>query len=367
MHNKRPSFINFPIPFDHPYIIPTLAATVTCSALVYYSLQSAHKAELKETIRKHVIHKRRHLARSEDRYASLKIDKQYVNPFKEWNEPHLTWKQVIWKWLASTLTTQPEMEGLPVMKPSLDSIHDHTTFTWLGESTCLISMDGLIILTDPVLEVIEAVCPIKDLENRVDIVLITHNHRTHLDPHVMKYLGNRVTYYIPMGLREWFQKRQIENVIELDWWQEIHHKDRPDLLIACVPAMHTSHGSFFNEDQSLWCSFILKSHKDRIFICGNTGYVPDLFKSIKDLYSPFTLAALPISSLSTRSDSMTLQQAKLAHQDLGSPFSIGIHWRTFLPVPPLLAARNNLPNWNHKIQDTISVSAVGETIVFSIK
>jgi hypothetical protein len=26
-------------------------------------------------------------------------------------------------------------------------------------------------------------------------------------------------------------------VIELDWWQEIHHKERPDIVIAAVPAM----------------------------------------------------------------------------------------------------------------------------------
>lgn len=53
----------------------------------------------------------------------------------------------------------------------------------------------------------------------------------------MIQFGNDVTWYIPLGLREWFLKRGVENVIELDWWQEIHHKGRPDILIACVPAM----------------------------------------------------------------------------------------------------------------------------------
>lgn len=53
----------------------------------------------------------------------------------------------------------------------------------------------------------------------------------------MIQLGNDVTWYIPLGLREWFVERGIENVIELDWWQEIHHKGRPDILIACVPSM----------------------------------------------------------------------------------------------------------------------------------
>lgn len=83
--NKRPSFVNFPIPFDHPYTIPTLVATVGASALLYYSLQASHKADLKEAIRQHVVYKRKHLKRKEDKFASLKIEKQFVNPFKEWN------------------------------------------------------------------------------------------------------------------------------------------------------------------------------------------------------------------------------------------------------------------------------------------
>jgi hypothetical protein len=58
-----------------------------------------------------------------------------------------------------------------------------------------------------------------------------------LDEHAVKQFGNNVTWYIPLGLREWFLKRGVDNVIELDWWQEIHHKGRPDILIACVPAM----------------------------------------------------------------------------------------------------------------------------------
>lgn len=82
--NKRPSFVNFPIPFDHPYTIPTLVATVGASALLYYSLQASHKADLKEAIRQHVVYKRKHLKRKEDKFASLKIEKQFVNPFKEW-------------------------------------------------------------------------------------------------------------------------------------------------------------------------------------------------------------------------------------------------------------------------------------------
>jgi N-acyl-phosphatidylethanolamine-hydrolysing phospholipase D len=78
---------------------------------------------------------------------------------------------------------------------------------------------------------------VEDVKDKVDIVLVTNNHLDHLDENTVKSLGDSVTWYIPLGLRDWFVSKGVENVIELDWWQEIHHKERPDILIACVPAM----------------------------------------------------------------------------------------------------------------------------------
>lgn len=73
VNNKRLSFANFPIPFDHPYTLPTLIVAVTASSLVYYYLQSSHKADLIEAVRLRDIKKRRHLKRADQRYASLKV------------------------------------------------------------------------------------------------------------------------------------------------------------------------------------------------------------------------------------------------------------------------------------------------------
>jgi N-acyl-phosphatidylethanolamine-hydrolysing phospholipase D len=63
--------------------------------------------------------------------------------------------------------------------------------------------------------------------------------------------------------------------------------------------------------------------------------VPELFESIRELYSPFTLAALPIGTFEPqtmlKSLHMNPNEAVKAHLDLGSPtLSIGIHWGTFM-------------------------------------
>lgn len=68
---KRLSFVNFPIPFDHPYTLPSLLVAVTASSLVYYYLQNSHTTDLIEAVRLRDIRKRRALKRPEDRFASL--------------------------------------------------------------------------------------------------------------------------------------------------------------------------------------------------------------------------------------------------------------------------------------------------------
>ncbi|KAG2234431.1 beta-lactamase superfamily domain-containing protein [Thamnidium elegans] len=364
--NKRPSFVNFPIPFDHPYTIPTLVATVGASALLYYSLQASHKADLKEAIRQQVVEKRRHLKRKEDKFASLKIEKQYVNPFKEWKTQNVSVMDSLCLWLGLYNNNQI-LKDIPIVKPRTDLIKTENTFTWLGQSTCIFSIEGLRILTDPVFDhdkrLRPSPCLMQDLKGLIDIVLVSHQHFDHLDEKAVIQFGNDVTWYIPLGLREWFVKRGVENVIELDWWQEIHHKGRPDILIACIPSMHESRSTTFDKDESLWCSFVLKSKRDRIFFCGDTGYVPELFQSIRDLYAPFTLAAIPIGTFEPQSVFKSLymspQEAAKAHTDLGNPaLSVGIHWGTFI---------NSNENFQH-ISDINSTSrfittCFGETLI----
>jgi N-acyl-phosphatidylethanolamine-hydrolysing phospholipase D len=111
------------------------------------------------------------------------------------------------------------------------------------------TIDGLTILSDPVFSkcsindylgpkrIRPIPCALEEFINDIDIVVVSHDHFDHLDENVVYKLGNSVTWYIPLGLKGWFLKRNVDNVIELDWWEEKIHQNRPDIKIACVPAM----------------------------------------------------------------------------------------------------------------------------------
>ncbi|CAO3599177.1 unnamed protein product [Absidia cylindrospora] len=391
--SKRPLvFFNIVVPpLNHPLTIPTLIATVSASALLYYYIKLSQAAHLAETTRKMNIKKRKQLLRPEDRFASLKVNTRFVNPFEEWHDVPFLETALFWlrRWKGNGLPkSQLELEqSLPVQTPALKTIfakhtnknrmdyklidHDRNwldnntssltptnvhqaakdgpvTFTWFGQSTCLITIEGLAILTDPVFSrcsindylgpkrLRPIPCPLEKFEKDLDIVLVSHDHFDHLDEKVVYQLGNSVTWYVPLGLRHWFLKRKVTNVVELDWWQEIQHHSRPDIIIACVPAMHWSGSRTpFEKNGTLWCSYVVKGQDDAIFFCGDTGYLPDLFKAIGDLYAPFTLAAIPIGSFKPepmmQHVHMGPEDAIRVHEDLKMPrLSVGIHWGTFM-------------------------------------
>lgn len=105
---------------------------------------------------------------------------------------------------------------------------------------------------------------------------------------------------------------------------------------------------------------------------GDTGYVPELFQSIRDIYSPFTMAALPIGTFEPqtmlKSLHMTPKEAIQAHFDLGSPrISIGIHWGTFMKSnEPYLSPIQQLFDLYGKIEENESsrfiTTSFGETV-----
>jgi N-acyl-phosphatidylethanolamine-hydrolysing phospholipase D len=40
---------------------------------------------------------------------------------------------------------------------------------------------------------------------------------------LFKRFGEQLHWYVPLGVKRWFTGRGINNVTELDWWQEVQH------------------------------------------------------------------------------------------------------------------------------------------------
>ena len=219
--------------------------------------------------------------------------------------------------------------------------------TWLGHASFLFQHKGLNVLTDPVLS--DRASPFRLIGPRrftppaltvadmppIDLVLISHNHYDHLDEATVRQLhrrfGSDLRFCIPMGLRRWFEKRGIHNLLELDWWQSAPLTGNSEVF--CLPAQHFSGRTPTDTNASLWCSWLLEMDGFRLYFGGDTGY-GRVFRHIGELFAPIDLALLPIGAYDPRwfmaPVHVAPEEAARIHQDIGARQSVAMHWGTFV-------------------------------------
>ena len=93
--------------------------------------------------------------------------------------------------------------------------------TYVGHATVLIDMDGVRLLTDPVLRGRVAHLrrrgPVPaDALRGVDTVLISHAHMDHLDPPSLAKLGEEMPMVVPRGAGPLLRRKRFRRVIEID-------------------------------------------------------------------------------------------------------------------------------------------------------
>ena len=231
--------------------------------------------------------------------------------------------------------------------------------TWLGHVSVLLQVGGLNILTDPTLadfagpfgrfgapRMVPA--PLRgDMLPPIDVLLISHNHYDHLCDATIAAMvasGQRPQIFVPLGLKAWFDARNIPNVTELDWWDHADvmcNKDAQALphpvRIHFTPAQHWSRRTPFDTNASLWGGYMVE-HKPgakdawRFLFPGDTGYSAD-FRAIRDRLGPVDFLALPIGAYLPR-DFMKPMHVNPADAvqlmlDLDAKQAMGVHWGTF--------------------------------------
>ena len=215
---------------------------------------------------------------------------------------------------------------------------------WIGHSTFLIKKNNLVILTDPVFS--ERASPFKRLGPKrlippaislnelpkIDVVTISHNHYDHLDIRSLKKLSKlnpNLIFLIPKGDIDIFNKKNIDNVKEFVWWEEI---SIDDFIFTFTPVQHWSARGLFDRNESLWGGWFIKSNDYSLYHAGDTGYSNDFIETQKRLGSP-KYAFLPIGAYDPEwfmaASHVNPEDSIRIMNDLGAEFSFGMHWGTF--------------------------------------
>ncbi|CAE80638.1 hypothetical metallo hydrolase [Bdellovibrio bacteriovorus HD100] len=272
-------------------------------------------------------------------------------------------KASFWKWQWERLTGPRHEEppfNPPVLKTDTDFLRQNkneTTLTWIGHSSFLLQLQGKNIVTDPVFS--ERVSPVSFMGPKrlvalpfelkelppVDVVLISHCHYDHLDLKTLRDLNKqnqgKTLFLVPLGNADLLKFEGIENVKELDWWDQI---TLDDLTITFTPAQHWTQRTLWDRNQSLWGGWHVQSEKFKFFYAGDTGYSKD-FSDVHTKFGNVDLALIPIGAYEPRwfmgQQHVDPDGAVKIHKDLHSRLSIGVHWGTFrlsdepLAEPPL--------------------------------
>jgi L-ascorbate metabolism protein UlaG (beta-lactamase superfamily) len=265
---------------------------------------------------------------------------------------------------------------LPVVSNDGKALRHATkdALTWIGHATFLIQLGGKSALIDPVMSdrlsgfVRRNVAPGLGWSAlpKVDVVLVTHNHRDHMDAPTLKRLGSDPVYVVPRGLGGWFERAGLRRVVEMDWWQE---EEIEGLHVTFVPSQHWSRRGLSDMNATWWGGFVIERGGLRVYHSGDTAWF-DGFSLIGERCGEIHASMLPIGAYAPRwfmrSQHMDPEDAVRAFSALGAVKFVAMHWGTFkltdehLGEPPQLLVEA----WEHaglRDQQRL-IPAIGETL-----
>lgn len=201
--------------------------------------------------------------------------------------------------------------------------------TYVGHATVLVELDGVRLLTDPVLRPrvlhLRRHAPLaREALRDLDAALISHAHWDHLDPRSLSRLGRGLRCVVPRGAGRLLRRHFFRNVVELGVSESV---EIAGVTVTATPAEHDAgRGPLGVRAPAL--GYIVSGSK-RIYFAGDT----DLFAGMAEL-APVDVALLPVTGWGPRlpPGHLDARHAAEALRLLGARMAVPIHWGTYTPM-----------------------------------
>ncbi len=203
--------------------------------------------------------------------------------------------------------------------------------TYIGHATMLIEMNGVRILTDPVLRnrvgfIGRRSAAVNPSEVRdIDAVLISHMHHDHLDLPSLHRLGRNTRILVPDGCGTMLRRTGLRNV------EELRAGDYTAIESVSIGATHAEHDGYrapFGPTGD--CLGYVLHGESTVYFAGDT----DLFPAMESLAGQLDLALLPVWGWGPTLGEGHLDPERAA-ESLGllrPRAAVPIHWGTFAPL-----------------------------------
>ena len=247
-------------------------------------------------------------------------------------------------------------DGAPLARRAGSSAEDRIAF--LGHATVLIELDGVRLLTDPLLRgrvahLRRQVAPVAEsVFVRPDAVLISHLHHDHLDLASLRLLGLDTPLFVPAGAGKLLRRRGFTDVTELSAGEVTGIAGVGGLTVSAVQARHDGRrhpGGM----RAKTLGYVIRGRRT-VYFAGDT----ELFDGMSELGSDRS-AALDVALLPVAGWGSTLGPGHMDPLDaaravclLRPRIAIPMHWGTLRPIgiarrhrarlgdPPRLFARH---------------------------
>ena len=194
------------------------------------------------------------------------------------------------------ITAQPGMQELSEFCKNI---------SWFGQSTIRIKTDSLTIYLDPYrIQQAEA----------ADIILITHDHRDHLDPpSIAKLVTDKTVIVMPSSCRESAQEIKVKNIHYLNPGETTNIGE---IAVKAVPAYNIKKAKFHPKSKN-YLGYVVTIGGIRVYHAGDTERIPEMKEFQCDI------ACLPLGQNYTMN---SVQEAADAALDVKARIAIPIHY-----------------------------------------
>lgn len=209
--------------------------------------------------------------------------------------------------------------------------------TWLGHATVVIEVEGLRIVTDPLLTQrvahLRRRVPLPEI-GRVDAVLVSHVHMDHLHVPSLRRLADGARSIVPAGAEPLVSSLGFADVSPVRAGDRVDLQGRTgaSVVVDVVEANHLVGRGPHSRVRAEPVGYVVRSGDRSVYFAGDT----DLFDAMREL-GPVDLALLPIWGWGPTLGERHLdpERAAIATQWIAPNQVVAIHWGTYSPIRPV--------------------------------
>jgi L-ascorbate metabolism protein UlaG (beta-lactamase superfamily) len=250
------------------------------------------------------------------------------------------------KWALSTNPQKQEKLNdtarLAVLDPSEFLQSERDGILWMGHASFFIRIDGVSILIDPVFgkpplvkTYVDVPSPIDKIE-RVDIVLLSHDHRDHADENSIKAIANKfpnARFYGGLRmeelLKDWIQP---SNEVQTAGWFQQYNLPDESVKITFLPVRHWCKRGIFDTNHILWGGYVIEGAGRTIYFSGDSGFGSH-YKETAELFPNIDYFLIGIGAYKPRfmmeENHNTPEEAVKAFMDAKAKTLVPMHYGRF--------------------------------------